>query len=201
VPTAIKIFQGRAVNLFDPQRMRSWRYGIRLGKSLLMRSVRRMASVLVLATCAPWVAIATAEEKSNPFGDPFVAITRGLQGCPVPEGPLLTESEARAEAHSRAERGTSCFHAGRCRLPNAYLYDKEIIPRVAKALVADGRFADTSVWAMGRRRWVWLMGCVASAEQSMALQHLVRSMDDVEAVINQLMVGRHGVPAYSVAKP
>jgi hypothetical protein len=51
----------------------------------------------------------------------------------------------RAESHWRAERGTSCFQSGRCRLPNSYLYDKEIIPRVKKAIDADGRFSETSV--------------------------------------------------------
>ena len=66
------------------------------------------------------------------------------------------------EAHWRAERGTSCYRSGRCRLPNAYLYDKEIAPRVVKAIDAAGTFADTSVWVEGQRRWVWLKGCVST---------------------------------------
>ncbi len=70
----------------------------------------------------------------------------------------------------------------------SYLYDKEIIPRVEKAILADGRFADTSVWAEGQRRWVWLKGCVRRKEQAKALEELVRRLDDVEAVINQLVV-------------
>ena len=101
---------------------------------------------------------------------------------------MITEAEMRAQAHSRAERGTSCFLSGRCRLPNSYLYDKEIIPRVKKAILADGRFADTSVWAEGRRRWVWLKGCVRRKDQSVALEQLVRGLDDVEAVIDELVV-------------
>jgi len=94
----------------------------------------------------------------------------------------------RAEAHSRVERGTRCFLSGRCRLPNSYLYDKEIIPRVEKAILADGHFADTSIWVEGRRRWVWLKGCVRRKDQARALEQLVHSLDDVEAVINQLVV-------------
>jgi len=86
------------------------------------------------------------------------------------------------------ERGTRCFLSGRCRLPNSYLYDKEIIPRVEKAIIADGHFADTSVWAEGQRRWVSLKGCVRRKEQAKALEQLVRQLDDVEAVINQLVV-------------
>ena len=73
---------------------------------------------------------------------------------------------------------------------NAYLYDREIIPRVKQAIEVDGRFANTSLWVEGQRRWVWLKGCAASADQSPELVRWVRNIDDVEAVINQLTVGR-----------
>jgi osmotically-inducible protein OsmY len=122
-----------------------------------------------------------------------------LDGCPQAEGPLLTEAQIRAEAHDRAQRGTSCWLAGRCRLANAYLYDAEIIPRVEKAILADGRYGQTSVWALGQRRFVWLKGCVASPEQSQALEAMVRRIDDVEGVQNELMVGTDGQPPYAVA--
>ena len=62
------------------------------------------------------------------------------------------------------------------------------MPRVQKAIRVDGRFTGTSVWAEGQRRWVWLKGCVRSAEQSSAMEQLVRQIDDVETVINQLVV-------------
>ncbi|MGA7985238.1 MAG: BON domain-containing protein [Burkholderiales bacterium] len=131
---------------------------------------------------------AAADERGNYFNDPFVQVTRGIADCPVPEGPMITKAQMRAEAHSRIERGTSCYLSGRCRLPNSYLYDKEIIPRVSMAILASGRFAGTSVWAEGQRRWVWLKGCVRSREQAEALERLVRDIDDVEAVIDQLVV-------------
>lgn len=129
-----------------------------------------------------------SEERANFFNDPFIQVTSGIADCPVPEGPKITHAEMLAQSHGRAERGTTCFQMGRCRLPNAYLYDKEIIPRVKKAVDADGRFAQTSVWAEGQRRWVWLKGCVRRKEESEAVEKLVRSIDDVEAVINQLVV-------------
>lgn len=129
-----------------------------------------------------------AQDRANFFNDPFIQATKGIASCPVPEGPLITEAQMRAQSHSRIERGTSCYQAGRCRLPNSYLYDKEIIPRVKKAIDADGGFADTSVWAEGQRRWVWLKGCVHAQAQADALERLVRSIDDVEGVINQLSV-------------
>ncbi len=141
------------------------------------------------------------DARRNPFDDPFVVVTNGLAGCPRAEAPLLTEEQIRNEAHDRAQRGTSCWLAGRCRLHNAYLYDKEIVPRVVKAVQADGRHSDTSVWALGQRRWVWLKGCVSRPEQRDALERLVRGIDDVEGVVNEMMVGTGGKPPYKTAAP
>ena len=105
------------------------------------------------------------------------------------------------QSHLRAEKGTTCHYHGRCRLPNAYLYDKEIVPRVRQFIAQDERFADTSIWIVGQRRWVYLKGCVATAEQASALEAEVRLIDDVEAVIDELMVGRDGTPRYRLAEP
>ena len=149
-----------------------------------MRGLRLAA----LLACLPLALPSQAEDRANHFNDPFLQLTQGMPDCPVPEGPLLTEAEARTQAHSRVERGTSCYQSGKCRLPNSYLYDKEIIPRVKKVVDADGGFADTSVWAEGQRRWVWLKGCVRTQAQSDALERMVRNIDDVEGVINQLTV-------------
>ena len=129
-----------------------------------------------------------SEQKANYFDDPFLQVTSGIPDCPPQQGPMITEAEMRTEAHSRAERGTSCYQSGRCRLPNAYLYDKEIVPRVKIAILATGRFADTSVWAEGRRRWVWLKGCVRARAEADALVRMVRGIDDVEAVVDELVV-------------
>jgi hypothetical protein len=151
-----------------------------------------MATPLPLCFTAIALAASTtsgaAEERANRFGDPFLQVTSAIADCPPQQGPMITEDEMRTEAHARAERGTRCYLSGRCRLPNAYLYDKEIIPRVKTAILADGRFAETSVWVEGQRRWVWLKGCVRTRAQADALQHLVRQIDDVEAVINELVV-------------
>jgi BON domain len=131
-----------------------------------------------------------AEERANYFDDPFLQVTSAIADCPPQPGPLITQAEMRAQAHVRAERGTSCYQSGRCRLPNAYLYDKEIVPRVGKAILADGHFAQTSIWVEGRRRWVWLKGCVRTRAEVVALERLVRNIDDVESVINELVVKR-----------
>jgi BON domain len=144
---------------------------------------------------------ARAQERKNYFGDPFVQVTSALAGCPEPEGPLITLDEMRAQAHTRADRGTRCFLSGRCRLSNSYLYDREIVPRVKQYVGQDKRFATTSVWVIGQRRWVYLMGCVTSKQQSDALARAVGGVDDVEAVVNQLMIGIGGKPRYRTLMP
>lgn len=160
---------------------------------------------IALATLLLLPQAARPEERQNFLDDPFAQLTSGLAHCPVPEAPLLTGAQAAAQGHYRAERGTSCFMAGRCRLHNAYLYDKEIIGRVGKLVSAlatrDLQIAATSLWAEGQRRWVFLKGCVQSEAPSQALEAAVRNMDDVESVINLLMVGTEGMPRYKVAGP
>jgi hypothetical protein len=68
-----------------------------------------------------------APPKENWFDDLFFQasfqVSRGVPGCPVPEGPLLTVDEQRKEAHWRAGRGASCWLAGKCREANACRYD------------------------------------------------------------------------------
>lgn len=94
-----------------------------------------------------------------------------------------------------------CHLSGRCRLANSYLYDREIIPRVVQHVRLDGRFDDTSVWVLGERRLVTLMGCVQSKEQAVALEKAVGLVADDVGVINQLMVGTGEMPRYPVAPP
>jgi hypothetical protein len=163
--------------------------------SICRRSVRVGLCVVALLLCR----YSEADERRNFFNDPFVRVTSALPACPVPAGPLFSDAEAKAEEHARSQRGVSCHLAGRCRLPNAYLYDREIIPRVAQAIHADGRFEHTSIWTFGQRRWVWLQGCVNWQAESAALEQLVRNIDDVEAVINELSVGVDVQPRYEVA--
>lgn len=138
---------------------------------------------------------AAVQARTNAFNDPFVQVTSAVPHCPVPEGPLYTEAEVRELAHVRSQHGGSCHRVGRCRLPNSYLYDAEIIPRVQRYIREDGRFGDTSVWVLGERRLVTLMGCVQSQAQAEALEKAVQLVDDVMGVINLLQVGtaRDGV--------
>ena len=140
--------------------------------------------------------------RTNAFNDPFVQVTSALPGCPVHEGPLYTEAEVRELAHVRSQHGGSCHRVGRCRLPNSYQYDAEIIPRVQKYIQYDPRFADTSVWVLGQRRIVTLKGCVQSVEQGRLLAQSVGLVDDVMGVVNQLFVlgATAGPASYRVAR-
>ncbi|MGA0609145.1 BON domain-containing protein [Caldimonas sp. KR1-144] len=146
-------------------------------------------------------AVQAEPSRVNPFDDPFIAVTDGLPGCPEPQAPTYTDEEFRAEAHDRSQRGVSCWMAGRCRLHNAYLYDREIVPRVKRAIESTRRFDATRIWALGQRRVVWLKGCVATAEQAAEIERIVRDIDDVEGVRNELMVGTAGAPPYRTARP
>lgn len=153
------------------------------------RSVRASAGLgCIMAIALASGAKAWAAGEANYFNDPFLQVTGGIADCPPQHPMTFSPAELQGEAHSRAERGTRCYLSGQCRLPSSYDYDKEIIPRVRKAIVGDGRFADTSIWVEGQRRWVWLKGCVRTQAQAAALAKLVRSIDDVERVIDMLVV-------------
>jgi hypothetical protein len=127
-------------------------------------------------------------DKRNWFDDPFFQISAGLPACPVPEGPLLTFEEQRREAHWRAERGTSCWLAGRCRDSNAYRYDKTLAPQVEAALKAVAGVNRSSVWVTVQRRWVFLEGCVGSPQLARELEAAARAVPEVEAVVPALSV-------------
>jgi len=159
----------------------------------------RESAAIVLALFVP--AFAVAQVTTEP--DPFEQVTTDIANCPLPAPPSYenTASDAfqrRFEAHWRGERGTSCYNSGRCRLPNAYLYDKEIIPRVKKFILQDTRSAGSSLWIAGQRRWVTLQGCVKSKEQARALVEAIQTVDDVERVVDETMVGASGKPPYRV---
>jgi hypothetical protein len=138
-----------------------------------------------------------AQEHGNLFGDPFEQVTDAMKDCPVPKGPDITREEFRQQEHVRVQHGTSCYRVGRCRLPNSYLYDKEIVPRAVTYIREDGRFADTSLWVLGERRIITLMGCVRDQAQADELERTVKLIDDVMGVVPQLMVGTHGRPPYA----
>ncbi|BEP33168.1 MULTISPECIES: BON domain-containing protein [Variovorax] len=137
--------------------------------------------------------------KQNWFDDPFFQVSAGQPACAMPEGPLYTAEERRAQTHSRLERGTSCWLAGKCTDSNAYRYDKPLAPKVRAALSAVPGVQKASVWVMIQRRWIYLQGCVPSAAVARKLERAARAVPDVETVVPDLMVGTRGKPPYPVA--
>ena len=121
--------------------------------------------------------------------DPFAQATSGHEGCPPVKPPLLDEQQMRSQAHSRAERGTSCCLAGTCECGGSYKHDPEINARVAVAIGNDARFRDTSIWITTTRKFVTLQGCVRTPAQKRALERLVRRQSDVALVWNETTVG------------
>ena len=122
--------------------------------------------------------------------DPFAQATSGDPRCAAHAPPLLTQQEARVEAHARTERGLRCAMDGQCEPGGSYRRDPDINARVRAAIAADRRFAGTSVWVTTSRHWVTLQGCVHRNAERRALVAFVSRLPDVERVFDELEVGR-----------
>jgi BON domain len=145
----------------------------------------------VLAIAMLCIALHVAAQTSRSYLlDPFAQATSGYEGCPATRPPVLDEQEMRAQAHSRAERGTSCCLAGTCECGGAYKHDAEINDRVVEAIRADKRFRDTAVWVATTRGFVSLQGCVRSLAQKNALGREVKRQAGVALVWNEVAAGR-----------
>jgi hypothetical protein len=169
---------------------------------------RRDHRARVMPTAQAWLAAALAvciamtaraEELRNWFNDPFAQATQGLAACPAPLGPLMTEADARRQAHPRIERGNSCYLAGKCDSPNAYAHDGEINAAVVAALAQDARLRASAIWVTTQRKFVFLQGCVADRASIARAITLARAVKGVQYVGDELMVGTrgvHGKPPY-----
>ena len=155
------------------------RFGSRLGP------VPGIVTTVVLALAPPALAQLPPDQL-----DPFGRATAGLAACPVVAPPRLTPDEMRASAHARAERGTRCAMEGTCEPGGAYRRDPEINEAVRAAIVADRRFAASSVWLTTSRGWVTLQGCVRDKAQRAALVDAVKKIPRVVQVFDETRVTR-----------
>ncbi|HWK82619.1 MAG TPA: BON domain-containing protein [Caldimonas sp.] len=154
---------------------------------------RAMAALLGGVASTALVAQPAEPLQLNPFHDPFVQATSG-RPCPTPLGPAYTETARRAESHSRIERGTSCWLAGKCAEPNAYRYDAGIARAAVTALRAVPALATSAIWVTAQRRFVYLEGCVADAAQAAKAEAMVKALPDVELVIPALALPGERIP-------
>ena len=146
-------------------------------------------AVLVFAATlafAPPASRAADEALRNWFDDPFFQVRDGAPGCPVPLGPLSDEETFRQQTHPRSERGTRCWLAGECRLPNAYLYDPAIAAAVRARFAASRLLREASLWVTVQRRIVWVEGCVAPGVREQAVEKLLKGVPDVELLVINL---------------
>ncbi len=133
----------------------------------------------------------------NWFHDPFFQVRKQVASCPMPLGPFGTEEDMKAQAHSRVERGTSCWQAGQCKKPNAYLYDADIAKDLQRRFAKTRRFADASLWITVQRRFVYVEGCTRNKQAASGIDAFVRQTPDVQLVVTNTIIGT-GKPNYPV---
>jgi len=158
-----------------------------------------LVALIGLAASTPLFAQPSEPLLMNPFNDPFVQATAG-RPCPAPLGPAYTETARRAESHSRIERGTSCWLAGKCAEPNAYRYDAGNAKAAVTSLQAESSLATSAIWVTAQRRLIYLEGCVADAAQAAKAEALVKTLPDIDQVIPALALPGERTP-YARAQP
>ena len=153
----------------------------------------RLGAGLLLATATAFA----SPPLKNWFNDPFFQVRARIASCQTPLGPFATEAEMRQQAHSRIERGTSCWLAKQCAKPNAYMYDADIAADLRHRFAQRRRFADASLWLTVQRRFVYVEGCVRSRQVAAGIETFIKRTADVQLVIANITVGA-GKPNYPV---
>jgi len=162
--------------------------------------IARTASALVLAVGLAAVA-RSAEDLRNWFDDPFFQISSSLADCPLPAGPFVSETDKRVQAHRRAEKGTTCWLAGKCDRPNAYAYDRDIAEAFGKAVAGSDRLAGTSLWVTVQGRVLYIEGCALQNSSVAAVEALARSLPHVEQAIAIVRTDPTARPPYKLRSP
>lgn len=139
---------------------------------------------------------ARAQDMRNWFDDPFFQITSALADCPLPAGPFTPESERAAQAHHRAERGTTCWLAGQCERPNDYAYDADIATAVRGVLSHAMPESATTLWITVQGRIVYIEGCASSRAAVVALEECLRTVPFVRQVVSNVRTDPKARPPY-----
>jgi hypothetical protein len=151
-------------------------------------SIRALSVALALLVPLP-PELARAEAVANYGNDPFVQVSSRIADCPEPAGPRVSEDEWRREAHHRIEQGNHCWTEGRCRLANAFQYDKEIAESLQRRLqtlaITMPAWQDSTLWITVRGRWLTVQGCVRPGFAAAPFLNALREVADVEKVVDQ----------------
>lgn len=95
----------------------------------------------------------------------------------------MTAAERLAQAHHRAERGTSCWLAGECDKPNSYAYDRDIGAELKTAFAQRNPSPESTLWITVQGRVVFIEGCVANEHVGPALEALAKEIPAVQQVV------------------
>ncbi|KAF7962176.1 hypothetical protein AWV80_24775 [Cupriavidus sp. UYMU48A] len=160
---------------------------------------RPIISLLVAVGLLMPLAQACAEDVANYGNDPFVQVSSRIADCPEPVGPRVSEAEWRREAHHRIEQGNHCWTEGRCRLANAFQYDKEIAESLQRRLrtlaTTMPLWQDSTLWITVRGRWLTVQGCVRPGFAKASFLRALGEVADVEKVVDQTTASpERGVP-------
>ena len=135
----------------------------------------------------------------NWFDDPHFQVSSDVRDCPVPLGPLMTEAQRRAQAHHRAEKGTTCWLAGQCDRANAYAYDRDISEAFkVEAAARSALFKRTSIWITVQARVVFMEGCSSKPSAASELEAFARQLPHVQQAIAVVRTSSTQVVPYRV---
>lgn len=122
-----------------------------------------------------------------------------IAGCPTPVGPFSTEQQRLVDAHHRAERGTSCWLAGKCDRPNSFAYDQDIANAFKAKLQDHNPFSETTtLWVTVQGRVVYIEGCVQERGLVTALEAYARALPYVEIAVGRVRSDPTLAPPYEV---
>lgn len=159
----------------------------------------RLARLALIAALLAGSAQA-AEPLENWFDDPFFQVSSAIKACPTPLGPLMTDAERRVQAHSRAERGTTCWLAKQCERPNDFAYSADIADGLRAMVAANAkRFQHSTLWFTVQGRVVFIEGCVRNDQDGPAIEALAMQVPHVKQAIAQVRVGRSTKVPYKTA--
>lgn len=164
------------------------------------RMRRYLSCMVLLAAFAIPCRAETDGVRRNWFHDPFFQISDDVADCPTPTGPFVTEKQKMAEAHHRAERGTSCWLAGKCDRPNSYAYDQNIAAAFKAKLNDEQRnpFIGTTLWVTVQGRVVYIEGCAEERGVVAALELYARALPYVEIAVARVRSDPTIPPPYEV---
>ncbi len=153
---------------------------------------------LFIAAVLSYPMLLGAEELQNWFHDPFFQISDKFPDCPQPAGPYVTAAERLANAHHRAERGTTCWLEGKCDRPNSYAYDQDIGDALQKALAGERFYADSSLWVTVQGRVVYIEGCAADKRLTRELEKFAMTIPYVETAVAKIRFNPLDPPPYTL---